>query len=45
MATAAELTLPWLLWFGFGARFAALALLGMTAGIQFLGYPGAYVTH
>ena len=45
MATTAELTLPWLLWFGFGARFAALALLGMTAVIQFFVYPGAYVTH
>lgn len=44
-ATAAELTLPWLLWFGLGARFAALALLGMTAVIQTFVYPGAYVTH
>ena len=45
MATAAELSLPWLLWLGFGARFAALALLGMTAVIQTFVYPDAYVTH
>lgn len=45
MATAAELTMPWLLWFGFGARFAALALLGMTAVIQTFVYPDAYMTH
>lgn len=45
MATAAELTLPWFLWFGIGARFAALALLGMTAVIQIFVYPGAYATH
>ena len=45
LATAAELTLPWFLWFGLGARFAALALLGMTTVIQVFVYPGAYVTH
>lgn len=45
MATAAELTMPWLLWFGLGARFAALALLGMTAVIQIFVYPDAYMTH
>ena len=45
MATAAELILPWFLWLGLGARFAALALLGMTAVIQTFVYPGAYVTH
>lgn len=45
MATAAELTLPWLIWFGVGARFAALALLGMTAVIQTFVYPDAYMTH
>lgn len=45
MATAAELTMPWLLWFGFGARFAALGLLGMTAVIQTFVYPDAYMTH
>ena len=45
MATAAELILPWFLWFGFGARVAALALLGMTTVIQVFVYPGAYATH
>ncbi len=45
MATTAELTMPWLLWLGFGARFAALALLGMTAVIQTFVYPEAYITH
>lgn len=45
MATAAELTLPWMLWFGIGARFAALGLLGMTAVIQTFVYPDAYMTH
>lgn len=45
MATAAELTLPWLLWLGIGARFAALGLFGMTAVIQTFVYPSAYVTH
>lgn len=45
MATSAELTMPWLLWLGFGARFAALALLGMTAVIQTFVYPDAYMTH
>lgn len=45
LATAAELTMPWLLWLGLGARFAALALLAMTAVIQTFVYPEAYVTH
>ncbi|MBU1211931.1 MAG: DoxX family protein [Alphaproteobacteria bacterium] len=45
MATFAELTMPLLLWVGLGARFAALALLGMTAVIQTFVYPAAYVTH
>lgn len=45
MATAAELTMPLLLWAGLGARFAALALLGMTAVIQTFVYPDAYMTH
>ncbi len=45
LATAAELTLPWFLWLGLGARLAALALLGMTAVIQTFVYPGAYATH
>lgn len=45
MATTAELTMPFLLWAGFGARFAAAVLLGMTAVIQTFVYPDAYVTH
>jgi len=45
LATIAELTMPILLWSGLGARFAALALLGMTAVIQIFVYPEAYVTH
>lgn len=45
MAATAELTMPFLLWIGFGARFAAAALLGMTAVIQTFVYPEAYVTH
>lgn len=45
MATAAELSMPWFIWFGFAARFAALALLGMTAVIQTFVYPDAYMTH
>lgn len=45
MATAAELTLPWLIWIGLGARFAALALLGMTLVIQTFVFSDAYVTH
>ena len=45
MATTAELTMPWLLWLGLGARFAAVALLLMTGVIQAFVYPEAYVTH
>lgn len=45
MATAAELTMPILLWLGLGARFAATALLGMTLVIQTFVYPDAYMTH
>jgi len=45
MATTAELTMPLLLWSGFGARFAAAVLLGMTAVIQTFVYPDAYMTH
>jgi len=45
MATAAELTMPLLLWAGLGARFAAIALLAMTAVIQTFVYPDAYMTH
>lgn len=45
MAAIAELTLPLLLFAGLGARFAALALLGMTLVIQIFVYPSAYITH
>lgn len=45
LAATAELTMPWLLFFGLGARFAALALLAMTLVIQVFVYPSAYVTH
>ncbi|MBL8323520.1 MAG: DoxX family protein [Rubrivivax sp.] len=45
LAAAGEHVLPLLLLLGLGTRFAALGLLGMTAVIQFLVYPGAYATH
>jgi putative oxidoreductase len=45
MAATAELTMPWLLWTGLGARFAAAALLGMTIVIELFVYPDAYITH
>lgn len=45
MATATELTMPILIWFGLGTRFAATALLGMTLVIQTFVYPDAYMTH
>ncbi len=45
MATMAEHVLPVLLILGLFARFAALGLLIMTAVIQFLVFPGAWVTH
>lgn len=45
MAATGEHVLPLLLLIGLGTRFAALGLLGMTAVIQFLVYPGAYPTH
>lgn len=45
LAATAEHLLPIALLLGLGTRFAALALLGMTAVIQFLVYPGAYPTH
>ena len=45
LAAAAEHVLPVLLVLGLGTRFAALALLGMTAVIQIFVYPGAWPTH
>jgi putative oxidoreductase len=45
LATAAELICPVLLVLGLGARFASLALLGMTAVIQIFVYPNAYADH
>ncbi len=45
LAAAGEHLLPLLLLLGLGSRFAALGLLGMTAVIQLLVYPGAYPTH
>jgi len=45
MAAFAEHLFPLLLLLGLATRFSALALLGMTAVIQFLVYPGAYATH
>lgn len=45
LAAAGEHVLPLLLLLGLGTRLAALGLLGMTAVIQFLVYPGAYATH
>lgn len=45
LATAAELTLPLLLFAGLFTRYAALALLGMTLVIQVFVYPNAFDTH
>ena len=45
MATAAELTLPMLLFAGLATRFAALALLAMTLVIEIFVYPNAFDTH
>ncbi|WP_370156769.1 DoxX family protein [Ferrovibrio sp.] len=45
LATAAELTMPVLLVLGLGSRFAAAALLGMTAVIQVFVYPGNWPEH
>ena len=44
-AAVAEHLLPALLLLGLGTRWAALGLLGMTAVIQVLVYPDAWVTH
>jgi putative oxidoreductase len=45
LATTAELTCPVLLLFGFGGRFGAAALLGMTLVIQTFVYPENWVEH
>jgi putative oxidoreductase len=45
LATAAELSLPLLLFAGLGTRFAALALLFMTLVIEVFVYPNAFDTH
>ncbi len=45
MAATGEHLLPVLLLAGFATRLSAAGLLGMTAVIQLLVYPGAYPTH
>lgn len=45
LATWSEHLFPLLLVLGLGTRFAALALLGMTAVIQLFVYPDAWPTH
>lgn len=45
LATTAEHVFPVLLVLGLMTRFAALALLGMTAVIQIFVYPSAWQTH
>lgn len=45
LATVAEHVLPVLLVLGLFTRLGAAGLLAMTAVIQFLVYPGAWVTH
>ncbi len=45
LATAAEITLGPLILAGFLTRYAALALLGMTAVIEIFVYPNAFDTH
>jgi putative oxidoreductase len=45
LATAAELSMPVLILAGFFTRFAALALLCMTAVIELFVYPNAFDTH
>ncbi|MCW8125965.1 DoxX family protein [Microbulbifer halophilus] len=45
LAATAEHLFPLMLLFGLGTRFAALALLVMTAVIQIFVYPGAWPTH
>jgi len=45
LAVAQEVAMPPLLLLGLGTRFAALALLGMTAVIEIFVYPQAWPTH
>jgi putative oxidoreductase len=45
LALAMELSMPMFLFAGLGTRFAALALLGMTAVIEIFVYPAAFDTH
>ncbi|MDP4299671.1 DoxX family protein [Leptothrix discophora] len=45
LAATAEHVFPLLLLLGLATRLSALALLGMTAVIQLLVYPGAWPTH
>lgn len=45
LAATAEHVLPLLLLLGLASRLSALGLLGMTAVIQVLVYPGAYAMH
>ena len=45
MATYSEHLFPILLVLGFGTRFAALGLLGMTTVIEIFVYPDAWPTH
>lgn len=45
LAAFAEHLFPLLILVGLATRFSALALLGMTATIQFLVYPDAWPTH
>jgi putative oxidoreductase len=45
LAALGEHVFPVLILLGLATRFSALALLGMTAVIQLLVYPGAYATH
>lgn len=45
MAVSIELTAPILLVLGFGTRFVALVLLGMTTVIEVFVYPQAWPTH
>jgi len=45
LATGVEHAAPVMLLLGFGARFAAAAMLGMTLVIQAFVYPGSYPDH